>query len=165
MKFTWRDRVTVMVGEMDRASALDCYKALSNLAELPDGETKTLQALTDFVIRLAVEKAPAAVVVDGVVHREGNIDITGDDFLPFTLALPLKGAALDRVPYALAEQWQMAAVAENAFLEDWLKKLVGPLATDETPNEKTPNEPASASGPSTPSAETVLTPETKTIGP
>ena len=69
MKFTWREKVTVVVGEMDRASALDCYRAISDLSELPDGATRTLQALTDFVIRLAVEKAPAAVTYDGRVYR------------------------------------------------------------------------------------------------
>lgn len=164
MKITWRDKVTVIVGEMDRASALDCYKAIRDLAGMSADADLTLQSVREFVVRMAVEKAPAIVTVDGTLHREGSIDVRAADVPPFTLALPMRGAALDALPYALAEAWQMAALGENVFLEDWLKKVESVAETLTTPPPPTTNEPASDSGPSTASGEVEPSPMTKTTG-
>lgn len=164
MKVNWRDKVTVIVGEMDRASALDCYKALRDLSGLPTDADLTLQAVREYVVRLAVEKAPAVVMVDGVVHREGSVEVRAADVPPFTLTLPMRGAALDALPYALAEAWQMAAVGENVFLEDWLKKVESVADTLTTPTPPTMSEPASDSGPSKVSAEAEHSLTTPTTG-
>lgn len=136
--FTWRDEITVSVGEMSRAQALDCARqfeiATQFAISLPE-----LMAETDV---LGVLNAPAVVQHKSQVIDAGTRTITLADGECISLTLPMTRECFSALPISLTRQWITAMVKSNEWLVDDLKKLLS-LATEKI------SEPQSGSAPST----------------
>jgi hypothetical protein len=150
--FTWRN-LTVTVGEMSRAQALDCARDFNPLVGLfPANDTGLLMELEV----LCVLHSPATILGndDGLQAATGSKTYTVDE-KELTITLPITREAFDKLPYTLTKAWIIAAVDANGWLVDDLKKALSRITTQIN---------ASPSG-SVPSSESTTTPQTtKTTG-
>lgn len=134
MKFTWRDKLTVIVSEMSRATALDCSRDIDEIDISADSVTVTRALET-----LIVHYAPVTVIVDGRKFTSGavKVEYAEDEWVEFTL--PLDSAGLDSLPRGLADTWTECAVNENQWLVDALKNVLSRV-TQSNPESQPGNE-------------------------
>lgn len=160
MRVTW-GKITVIVGQMNRAQVIDCYRKLESISSaMPDGEEVLLSSIRDYAVRLVVEGTTSIISIDGKVLENGTSAlIEPEDSVPFRISSPIRWEDFQLLPYSLSEAWQLAAVTENPFLEEWLKKVLSPLESV-TRTEESPSE----GGQSTQGATQTDSPETKTTG-
>jgi len=140
--FTWRDTLTVSVGEMSRAQGLDCARNFELLARVyPDYEQLLLASDVLFV-----KYAPSVVKFGPDVLGNGahKIEIGGE---PVTLELPLTEQGFNALPITLCQAWVSAALTSNGWLIEHLKKVISLIPV-------TNSEPESGNAPLTEPTET-----------
>lgn len=144
--FTWRDVLTVSVGESSRTQAMECARAFDALAQVSTG----LDDLLSEANVLGVIYAPNTVRLRGVVLSAGvhEIKLEGDE--PFNLTLPLTHDGFCNLPMSLTAMWVDAMVRSNGWLIDTLKKVVSLASTNSL-------EPKSGSAPSSEPTATLQT--------
>lgn len=137
--FTWQDILTVTVGEMSRAQALDCARQFQTLSRVyTDVDELMVEADVTGVLY-----APVVVKLYGNLLDPGPHVITLADDVDFTLTLPLTHEAFNVLPMSLAQLWITAMVQSNGWLIDLLKKVSslttengsGPKSDDAQSNE------------------------------
>ena|SRR5258708_906152 len=134
--FTWHDILTVSVGEMNRAQALDCARQIQTLSKV----YVDYDELMVEVDATATLFAPAVVKLYGNLLDGGVHSIPTEDGSAFILTLPLTRESFNALPMSLATLWIAAMVKSNGWLVDLLKNL----SSRTTPNEP---EPKSGSAP------------------
>jgi hypothetical protein len=148
--FTWKDTLTVSVGESSRTQAIDCARAFDALAQVMTSYDE-LMAETNV---LGVLHAPSTVRFKGEVLGVGERTILIEGEEPFKLSLPLTPETFNALPMSLTAAWIDAMVRSNGWLIDTLKKALSLTSLNES-------EPKSGSAPlSEPTAEpqTMTTP-------
>lgn len=147
--FTWRDTLTVSVGECSRTQAIECTRAF-------DALTKVVQDFDELMAEtnvLGVVFAPNVVRVGGEIFSAGEREIAVNDEMPFKLILPLTHDNFVKLPVTLTRLWIDAMVRSNGWLIDDLKNWLSLISASNS-------EPKSGSAPSNePTAE----PQTTTI--
>lgn len=139
--FTWREILTVTVGEMSRTRALECtrhFDAISPLFTEKDGTIRYNELMSEFDL-LAVMYAPSTVKLKGEVIGEGEQTIRYDDE-SFRLVLPLTREIVVALPMSLCQAWIGAAVEANGWIVDTLKKAWS-LTLPKEPEPKSGNAP------------------------
>lgn len=116
--FKWRD-LTITVGEMSRTTALECARQFDLLAKV---YTDYIE-LTREADVLAVLYAPVTVKVKETPFNSGTQTIEVEGRNPFDLTLPLTREGFYSLPMSLSEVWVNAAVTENGWFVDVLKKV------------------------------------------
>lgn len=127
--FTW-DKLTIHVGEMNRAAALRCmteieqYAAtyLESVAAAPNKVTEMETALDDQLALLIVLQSPALVLNDGQTVNGTGATVTVDG-QTITLKAPLTPETFNALPYSLTMQWLTAAINANGWLIAAAKNL------------------------------------------
>lgn len=153
-KFIWTKgdvSLTVRVGEMNRATALDCARDFEPLLLLPSDS-----GLLDNEIELLfVRYAPAAIIVGDKVVAQGDHTLDLPDGEKLTIILPMTRECYNALPITLARQWGECAAVENGWIYQDLKNALSRIL-------RTINEPESGSALSN---EAILPPlEMKTSG-
>lgn len=115
--FTWRDTLTVSVGEMSRAQALDCSRQFDAMIGVFD--YADLLEETDVI---GVLHAPVTIKVDGEMFGGGERFVKVGEDEPFKLTLPLTRECFSQLPMSLTQQWVSAMILSNEWLIDALKK-------------------------------------------
>lgn len=118
-KLTYKELLTVKVGETSRAAMLDIARAAGELDPALTDESFVAELNT--LILLA---SPVAIEYKDARLDKGKHTIELDDDAPFTVELPLTRAVLDRLPVSLHRGLMDAAWAANPWANDWLKKSV-----------------------------------------
>lgn len=108
----WKDKLTIWVGEMSRAQALQ----FSQQAELI-----TLVADFEFLSRevefLFVSAAPCRVKYQDQLLADGIHEIlVNPNEPPILLTLPMTRKCFDELPVSLSNEWYKAAEAENQYM-------------------------------------------------
>ena len=140
--FTWRNTLTVAVGEMSRTQAIECARAFDALAQV----VTTYDDLFAETNVLGVVHAPCLVRWKGTVLGDGEHDILIDGEPPFKLILPLSPDRFNQMPHSLTAAWIDAMLNANSWLLDTVKKVLSlalvnssaPKSGDEPSNEPTP---------------------------
>ncbi len=110
--FTWNN-LTVHVGEMNRAVALQTAREINNLIDaIGDAEECSLQIDTVMAVN-----SPALVRVDGQVVNGNGVAIEVDG-LPVAFKLPLTAEAFNALPLSLSAAWSLAAISANGWLKE-----------------------------------------------
>lgn len=118
--FTWRDILTVSVGEMNRAQGLDCARHF----EILKGAMPSVETLLHEADMLVCLYAPAVVTLRGEILADGERVIDLEEHETLRLALPLTRDVFLALPMSLTEQWIAAAVTSNDWFVDALKKAL-----------------------------------------
>ncbi len=136
--FTWKDTLTVSVGESSRTQAIDCARAFDALAQVVSGYDD-LMVETNV---LGVLHAPYTVRYKGEILSAGERLIQLDGEEPIRLVLPLTHETFNALPMSLTTAWIDAMVRSNGWLVDTLKKALS-LALETNSEPKSGNAPSS----------------------
>lgn len=122
--FTWREVITIRVGEMSRASAFDCIDAFDTLIKSGLSADRIIPQSEAYIAMYA----PCAVKLrDQTFSSEGThtfdyVDEKGHA-QSITIELPISSATyFNTLPMSLTQLWVAAAVEENGWLNDLAKK-------------------------------------------
>lgn len=126
MKFIWREKLTVIISEMSRATALDCAR---NIDQIPLSEDS--DAVARSIEAHIVSYAPTTVIdANGKVYQRGEVSVEYAEGERVSFTLPLTPDGLLALPVSLANLWADAALAENQWIVDGLKNVLSRV----TPN-------------------------------
>lgn len=117
--FTW-NTLKVSVGEMNRAAALDCSRAVSELMTAQPQSTEAFQAELDW---LYIQHSPVRVWVNGELLDTGDHILDIEDNV-LALTLPMTRACFQALPASLASQWSTAAGEANRWLSDFFQSAL-----------------------------------------
>lgn len=121
--FVWRDVLTVSVNEMSRTQALECARQFDVLARVYKDITSLMHE-TDVIVVL---DAPTVIKVNDAPFQVGKIVVEPEGSAAFELELPLTREGFHALPMSLTEAWIDAAVRENNWLIEALKKILLPM--------------------------------------
>lgn len=139
--FTWKDTLTITVGEMSRTRALECTRHFD--AILPLFTTEAGLRVDDLLGELdllMIVYAPATVRHKNDILTDGEHVFQVEDEM-IKLSLPLDRDRVNALPMSLSQAWVSAAVRSN----DW---LVQALKNASSLARKIEDGPKSGSGPS-----------------
>lgn len=137
--FTWKEKLTVTVGEMSRTQGIDCARQFDLLAKVYTDYNELMRESD----ALVVINAPVTIRSGDKVLSEGEYDIRLPDEKVISLVLPLTRDSFYALPMSLSEAWINAAVTENGWFIDTLKKVFS-LTSQNNSEPKSGSEPSSA---------------------
>lgn len=111
-RFSYKDRLTVVVHEMNRAAALRVAQTINTLVDI---ETDSAGFMSNEVHLAFVLNAPCMVTYDKSVLTDGTHHLAIDDSV-IELTLPLTRETFEALPVSLTAAWIEAAELENEWL-------------------------------------------------
>lgn len=148
-KFTWSKgevSITLRVGEMSRAAALDCARDFEPLLMLPDGS----KSVDTEIELLFVKYAPAAIIAGDKVITQGDYTVNLPDGGKLLITLPMTRECFNELPVTLTREWGEHAAAENAWvyqdLKNALSRILQMISVPESGSESSQGEMPPPSG-------------------
>ena len=135
--FTWKDKLTVTVGEMSRTQGIDCARQFDLLAKVYTDYDELMREAD----ALVVINSPTTIRTGDKMLSDGVHGIKLDDKV-VKLVLPLTRDSFYELPMSLSEAWVNAAVSENGWFIDTLKKAFS-LTSPNNSEPKSGSEPFS----------------------
>lgn len=136
--FTWRDTITVSVGEMSRTAALECMRDFDSIVSAFSSYDDLMRELDV----IGVLHAPAVVKVNGEIITGERVVQIDDESVRFVL--PLTRECLNALPFTLSSAWINAMVTGNEWLVEAIKKVFS-LTLESISELKSGNEQSSKS--------------------
>jgi hypothetical protein len=112
-KVVYRDRLTLIIGMVNRAKALQVVQVVNSLM---DAEIDNAGFISNEFNYAYVSNAPLKVLWDGKLLEDGTHTLSFEEYDELTLTLPITRDCFDALPVDLTAHWIEAATLENEWL-------------------------------------------------